>query len=324
MGVDSNRPSGFGAELDLLPVEPCRETAGEKFSPPDQEQRSAGSPGLPGQASRRAECPDEVQGIAAHVEHRPLRQCGIAVFLLPKPAGRHRESVSWCDHGTGQQLGAQACWDEDQTCEGRAATGGSGAGEGLPGGSLHTMAGTSATLAAPNALPAGGEAVGGDGGGGSGRGHALASVSLRSFPLPALPLAQLRNPRQICYLNSVAQALGWIAQLTDDPRRCAGEVHQALALTLRAGRPCLPQCMPWFGLLVGWEHLNRQHDAGVFMSHLLSSAPSSAFMGSWQARLIYPDLVTDTGPLHVPVPMTVQGPTLQDTVQAWHSLPYMH
>ena len=76
---------------------------------------------------------------------------------------------------------------------------------------------------------------------------------------------RLKNPHNVCYLNSCAQALHWIGRLTDLPDDCFGAAKAALRI---AG-------LPWTPLLRGWRQLSAQHDAAEFMGHLLKSAAPS-------------------------------------------------
>ncbi|CAE7712927.1 unnamed protein product [Symbiodinium sp. CCMP2592] len=119
-------------------------------------------------------------------------------------------------------------------------------------------------------------------------------------------------------------ALSWISMLTGQAQLCLGEVHRAIQLANKPGKLYLPGCLEWSPVLAGWRHLSRQHDAGIFMKHLLEYAASPVLQGCWQARLDTPHLVTDGGALSIPVPLTVQGPSLQDTVHRWHTQHTVH
>ena len=144
------------------------------------------------------------------------------------------------------------------------------------------------------------------------------AVSVRTDSVPNLPAALLCNPHNICYLNSVAQAMSWLGMMANAVVHCGGKASAALSLVARKGKPYLPECLPWRAVLCTWSHLRRQQDACVFLTHLLEYACPRALVGQWQARLCNPDLVTDSGPLRMPILLDVRGPTLQDAVTHWH------
>ena len=112
--------------------------------------------------------------------------------------------------------------------------------------------------------------------------------------------------------------MSWLGVMADAVVHCGGKASAALSLVLRRGKPYLPECLPWRAILSTWSNLSRQHDASIFLTHLLEYANPRALVGQWQARLYNPDLVTDSGPLRMPILLDVRGPRLQDAVTHWH------
>ena len=194
--------------------------------------------------------------------------------------------LSLADDARGQ-CGAQDHRHETSPRTRASATTGRGGGEGLPGRSVHGVAG-----ACPDCPPAQWHR---DSGGGTAAEAAPSSVVIGARVAPPVPPALLQNPHQICYINSCAHALNWVGLMAGAPRNCGGKA----------------------ALLVGWPNITRQNDAGMFMTHLLEYATPTALHGSWQARLINPDVVADEGPLRVPITIDLQGATLQGIVSRW-------
>ena len=319
MEVAPGGPHGPGSMLDVLPVESRGKAAGTQPGAADQEFRGEGPSRLSLAQPGGGERADEVQGHPPHVGNGSLRQRGIAIFLLPQSSGRHSQQVSCGPARPGELLGAETGGYADQACQRRAPTPGNGAGEGLLGGPLHGVAGPAKLVDATDA-----QASAGAGRRGQGPLRAPALVHVCRGALPALPVAQLQNPHQICYVNAVAQALCWLALLTGDAHACGGKASAAIMLVATAPRAYLPSCLAWHPILRGWRNLSLQHDAGVFMSHVLKFASPAALRGSWQARLSNPDTIVDEGPLDSPVPMEVRGQTLHDVVQHWHMQHTVH
>ncbi|CAE7254612.1 unnamed protein product, partial [Symbiodinium microadriaticum] len=120
------------------------------------------------------------------------------------------------------------------------------------------------------------------------------------------------------------KALCWVALLTDDAASCGGKARSAIMLAQRAHKPYLPDCIAWHQVLRGWAQLKQQHDAGMFLAHVLHYAAPVALRGTWQARLCNPDTVTDEGPLTSPILLEVQGQDLQSAVHHWHRQHTIH
>ena len=132
-----------------------------------------------------------------------------------------------------------------------------------------------------------------------------------------IPHAKLKNPHNICYINSCAQAFQWIGALAGQPRLCYGAAEAAIRLVSKPGNPFLPSCLPWVPLVRGWRHITRQHDAAEFMQHLLTRSAPSAYHGCWQSRLSNPLQVVDAGRLDSPLPLDLAGDDLQSLVDGW-------
>ena len=132
-----------------------------------------------------------------------------------------------------------------------------------------------------------------------------------------LPCARLKNPHNVCYLNSCAQAFQWIGALLGARELCYGAAEAAMRIVTRAGSPYLPSCLPWIPLISGWRNLARQQDAAEFMHHLLLRSSAVAYHGTWQARLCNPTQVVDTGELSSPLPMDLQGGDVQSIIDGW-------
>ena len=317
MAVVAGGEYGTGSMLDVLPMESAFPPTGTQPPAADQELGHPTQVGLPGQELGGGWSSDEVQGDETHVKHGSLRQCSLAVFLLPESQRRHGSQKPRGHQGHGELLGSEADRHADQAGARGAPTIGVRAGEGLPSGAVHRLAGE-ATLDQAQRQAGSGEYEG------LGALNAPAPVQLSACTMPELPMAQLQNPHQICYLNSVAQALCWVALLTDDAASCGGKARSAIMLAQRAHKPYLPDCIAWHQVLRGWAQLKQQHDAGMFLAHVLHYAAPVALRGTWQARLCNPDTVTDEGPLTSPILLEVQGQDLQSAVHHWHRQHTIH
>ena len=109
-----------------------------------------------------------------------------------------------------------------------------------------------------------------------------------------------------------------MGQLTPQPSLCYGSALRALQLVSLAGQLYLPRCLAWTPLLRDWHHLSSQHDVSEFLRHVLVRAQPWAFAGFWEARLANPHVITDQGPLLMPLMMELAGRDLQTVVDRWH------
>ncbi|CAE7385104.1 unnamed protein product, partial [Symbiodinium sp. CCMP2456] len=123
-----------------------------------------------------------------------------------------------------------------------------------------------------------------------------------------VPQSSLQNPHNICYLNAASQAFAWIGQLSGNEDICYG----------------LPVSIAWRMLLQGWEGLSREQDVSQFMVHLLEKSKPAAYVGAWQARLSNPDSLVDEGSLQLPIPMDLQGSTIEEIIHKWHEQHSIH
>ena len=139
-----------------------------------------------------------------------------------------------------------------------------------------------------------------------------------------LPAAKLANPHSVCYINATAQALQWLGQLTPHPLLCYGSALRALQLVCTSGQIYLPRCLAWTQLLRGWTHIAQQHDVGEFVRHVLMKAQPPAFAGRWEARLDNPHVVTDQGPMTMPLLLELTGGDIQNLIQKWHTQAAVH
>jgi len=101
---------------------------------------------------------------------------------------------------------------------------------------------------------------------------------------PALALA---NPSNLCYLNSLTQALLWTyAARTSDRSRTFGDMHLLLKPLLRpAGTVQLHRRKAWLTLLQGWQHLRQQYDVAELLTFITANANIPGLQGHWEARL---------------------------------------
>ena len=321
MGMDSGRAQRAGSAVDVLPMEPGGTQAGAQSSSSHQKQRCVDSLGGLAGSSCRARSADTFQGNSTAVKHGSLRQRSLAFYLHAQPAQPNGDTEPCGNRGLGEQLRPEAHWNTHTPSSGRKATLVGPAGEGLSCSSMGGVAREASGLDAGPPVPIQQ--------GGRQSDHAISgshvrsevpftAVSVRTDSVPNLPAALLCNPHNICYLNSVAQAMSWLGMMANAVVHCGGKASAALSLVARKGKPYLPECLPWRAVLRTWSHLSRQQDACVFLTHLLEYACPRALAGQWQARLCNPDLVTDSGPLRMPILLDVRGPTLQDAVTHWH------
>ena len=130
------------------------------------------------------------------------------------------------------------------------------------------------------------------------------------------------NPHNVCYLNSVVNALGWL--IKTHPAgiigwKIVGAMMQAVVVE---SVTYLPLMLHRHGLLLGWLEWARQHDAAEFLGHLLSKMPEECTMmlGEWGAIDAESGAEHYSHPLRQCIPISLpQGTvhTLQSLVRAW-------
>ena len=133
-----------------------------------------------------------------------------------------------------------------------------------------------------------------------------------------LPVAKLKNSSNYCYVNSTAQALYWIGEMSTDSSSAYGGAASSFATLGRSGQVDIAASLLWRRLLSQWPNPLQQHDAGEFLRHVLTLLQPGAYQGSWQARLGNPAHTVDSGPLTMPVLLHIAGPTLPDLFAHWH------
>ena len=157
--------------------------------------------------------------------------------------------------------------------------------------------------------------------GGPGRPPANAvsrSIRLNGSEEPRLPVAQLRNPDNICYANAALQVFYWLGVLTGQPAACYGRVQAGTPVLTATGSQYLPACMHLQVIFRGWPALHRQQDVVEFMQHILDVTQPHIFEGSWEARLTNPHTVSETGYLQCLLMLHFPGTSLQSMINAWH------
>ena len=145
----------------------------------------------------------------------------------------------------------------------------------------------------------------------------------------------LRNPTNLCYLNSTLIALAWTllqAQLH-------GTLHQALvpALSFLAQVPPgrhttstqVLNHLPLLTKLQAWSNLHVQHDVAELVTYLLPRLHQQGFQGSWEARCKVADItrVTDSGTTLAPVTLALHAGEqliLQSMIDQWHAQASVH
>ena len=139
------------------------------------------------------------------------------------------------------------------------------------------------------------------------------------------PEYRLRNPHNVCYLNSSVIALAWAGVVTDKPA-AYGALGAALLAVNSARGVYVPRSLSWMSVLQHWPNLHRQQDAGEFLTFLLGRANPPPYAGFWQARRTEhgQTQVLDGGTLSAPLAMPLHGQALQDCIDAWESQPSIH
>ena len=153
--------------------------------------------------------------------------------------------------------------------------------------------------------------------------------------LAQLLKTSLRNPTNLCYLNSTLIALSWTllqAQL-------CGILRQALvpAISFLTQVPTTPHgCsiqvlshLPLLAKLQAWSNTHVQHDVAELVTYLLPRLNQPGFQGSWEARRRTDDItrVTDRGTTLAPVILALHAGEqliLQTMIDQWHTQASIH
>ena len=93
------------------------------------------------------------------------------------------------------------------------------------------------------------------------------STDLRSL---RPPVARLVNTGNYCYMNSVAQALYWMGELSCNASLAYGGARQSFALLQKSSSVDLTESLLWRRVLRQWPEPLRQHDVGEFARHVLT------------------------------------------------------
>ena len=264
--VDQRWRQRLLTDVAFLRVEPGRKEGVPVDNPADPPHKDSGDAGGDGKASSPA---GGVAKVPGHEGHHPGSE---------GRGGSLRDHDRAADGGSPESLrGAPAalgkCGDE------------------APGSSPSTGAGPTTALG-----KASGDLV---------QGHEL----LRLEPVPELEVADLgrsatvalrglRNPHNVCYINSCVQAFFWNGALTGEARSVYGALQASICALHAKASLYLPDCMSWRFIFAQWPRLSRQHDAGEFYRHLLQRSMPAAYTGHWESRLSLPFQVSDSGERH--------------------------
>ena len=118
---------------------------------------------------------------------------------------------------------------------------------------------------------------------------------------PKLPLAQLRNPDNVCHAHASLQVFYWTGVLTGRSSACYGRAQAGMPVLATAGSHYLPACMHLQAIFRGWPALHGQQDVLEFMQHVVEVTQPSVYEGVWEARLTNPHTVSETGYLRCPL-----------------------
>ena len=146
----------------------------------------------------------------------------------------------------------------------------------------------------------------------------------REDDLSSWPHIPFDNPDNICYMNSVVNALGWVichhlSGIAD--WNMLGEVVQAV---VAQHTKLLPELLDSLWLMLGWDDWHIQHDAAEFLGRLLSKMPFDcpALQGEWGCF----DLTADGGRelfshsmrQSIPIPLAESSDhSLQNLIDSW-------
>ena len=105
-------------------------------------------------------------------------------------------------------------------------------------------------------------------------------------PMP-LHHCVLENPSNLCYLNSMIQALLHLFGQVKPPDKAGfGCLRPMLnALTKCAKPQQLSRRKDCMQLLQGWHGLHQQHDAAELLQHLTKDGVPRILMGRWESRV---------------------------------------
>ena len=99
----------------------------------------------------------------------------------------------------------------------------------------------------------------------------------------------LRNPGNLCYMNTVIRSLAWASWMQSRDMSLWGDLGPLLhtfmyrAVQSRSGIQVLGS-MEFSPLLRQWSRPSMQHDALEFLLYVLRQANAADTLGEWQAR----------------------------------------
>ena len=155
-------------------------------------------------------------------------------------------------------------------------------------------------------------------------------------PQPVLQPLQLylSNPHNLCYSNAVFIGLRWVGRplstsMAHEPSMALGRLQPLLSMLHRGTqhRPIYTPNLLGFQLI--FQHFPRfreQHDACEFLHHCLQYAQAEEGLRRWEARRRTPQQVEvfDHGTLNQPIPLHLNGHSLQGLVDDWQHQHRMH
>ena len=155
----------------------------------------------------------------------------------------------------------------------------------------------------------------------------------------AQPLSQmvtalaLRNPTNLCYLNSVVSVWLWLAaKTTGESNKLFGRASEAFQriLASSSASPYIAGMLAWRQILLTWPQLHQQNDAHEFWIYLQDFAKAPVFEGVWEARTAvegprrYIRELQGTLSTGVTVPLPQRTTDLDSCIAAWCRQPFTH
>ena len=298
-GRDCARP-----RLGLPHVECSGEEAGNRGGSPSETFRGDAASGSLDRAPAPRGSPDEVRLDQAPRPHEGVQDEGSADNAPTGPSRPIEPAVLRRSEDPQRLLHHETSGRQMAPGEGTEASPGKGFGRCLPG---HLL------LRLGASKPAGhvGASVGL---GGPPTEATQQGVSLRARGGLSIMSARLKNASNLCYANSVIQAVTWIMMTQGT---AVGKLKACLRILQSSELVHLPDCLALRWLFAGWSPLHQQHDAGEFLAHCPNAAEAEAWEGRWESRLSEPFRVTDAGTLLRALPLPITGATLQSLLDAW-------
>ena len=143
----------------------------------------------------------------------------------------------------------------------------------------------------------------------------------------------LRNPTNLCYLNSVVSAWLWLAAKTQgESSTLFGRASAAFQRILASNStsPYIAGMLAWRHILLTWPQLHQQNDAHEFWIYLQDFARAPVFEGVWEARTAiegpgrYIRELQGTLSAGITVPLPQRTTDLDSCLAAWCRQPFIH